>query len=296
MNSKAMDNEGTHKESMRIGGAPFRSIERSDPAIPMDGLEFFTVKSRALRQRADVTLFVPPGAHEVVDLPIVVLLHGVYGSHWAWALKGAAHLTAARLVAEGALPPVALLMPSDGLWGDGSGYVAHATQDFERWILDDVPALAIEAVAGCTPRSPLLVAGLSMGGFGAMRLAGRHPRRIAAAAAHSMVTHAAQFDALIEESRAGWSDAPADRSVLAALTGASGPLPSLRFDCGRDDPYLAANRALHAALLQARIAHTYAEHDGGHDWDYWSSALEGTLRFFGGVLRGDINRSRETGA
>ncbi|WP_407353832.1 alpha/beta hydrolase [Luteimonas sp. R10] len=271
----------------------FRTVERSDPAIPKHGLEFLAVKSPALAQRADVTLFTLPGTRDIADLPIVLLLHGVYGSHWSWALQGAAHVTATRLVAEAVLPPVALLMPSDGLWGDGSGYVAHAGQDFERWILDEVPALAIGAVPGCTARSPLLVAGLSMGGFGALRLAGKHPHRFAAAAAHSAVTEAAQLDALIEERRDGWSPAPADASVLAALTGAPGPLPPLRFDCGRDDPFLAANRALHDALLAAGIAHRYAERDGGHDWNYWSTALEDTLRFFGAVLRGDITHHEE---
>ena len=150
----------------------FRTIEVSDPAIAADGLTFVTVKSRALRRRADVTLYVPPVAQGVADLPIVVLLHGVYGSHWAWALKGRAHLTAARLIAQGALPPAVLLMPSDGLWGDGSGYVMHADHDVERWIVDEMPALARELVPDCGARSPLLVAGLSMGGFGALRLAG----------------------------------------------------------------------------------------------------------------------------
>ena len=78
--------------------SPFRTLERSDPAVAAAGLEFVTVKSRALGRRADVTLFVPPAARGLDDLPIVVLLHGVFGSHWAWALKGRAHLTAARLV------------------------------------------------------------------------------------------------------------------------------------------------------------------------------------------------------
>lgn len=281
---------------MTAPGPRFRTLERSDPAIPMDGLQFLTAKSAALRQRADATVFVPPEARGVADLPIVILLHGVYGSHWAWALKGAAHVTAARLVAEGALPPVTLLMPSDGLWGDGSGYLAHRAQDFERWIVDEVPALAAAAVDGCTSRSPLLLAGLSMGGFGALRLAGKHPRRFAAVAAHSAMTDIAQFDALVEDDRGGWSDAPADRSVLAALTAASAPLPPIRFDCGRDDPFVAGNRELHAALDAAGIAHRYVERDGGHDWPYWSAALADTLRFFGRVLRAAENIDEEDDA
>ncbi len=274
----------------------FRTVELSDPAIPPDGLRFATVKSHALRQRADVTMYATLGADAAIDLPIVILLHGVYGSHWAWALKGDAHRTASRLVAEGALPPVALLMPSDGLWGDGSGYLPHTAQDFERWIVEEVPALAIDTIPGCTSHSPLLIAGLSMGGFGALRLAGKHPDRFSAAAAHSTMTDIAQFDALLEEHRDGWSSDPADRSVAAALLAARDALPPIRFDCGRDDPFIDANRALHATLDEAGIAHRYVERAGTHDWPYWTAALDGTLRFFGRVLRGEDDPYMENDA
>jgi S-formylglutathione hydrolase FrmB len=76
--------------------------------------------------------------------------------------------------------------------------------------------------------------------------------------------------------------------VLAALTGAASTLPPIRFECGRDDPYLQANRDLHDALQRAGIAHGYAEGEGGHEWSYWSTALEGVLRFFGDVLRTQV--------
>jgi putative tributyrin esterase len=271
---------------MNTHRAKFRTVERADPAISAEGLDFVTVKSPALQRRADVTLFVPAAARGVRNLPIVILLHGVYGSHWAWALKGRAHLTVTRLIAEGKLPPVAVLMPSDGLSGDGSGYVPQSGLDAERWIIEDVPALARQLIPGCTERSPLLVAGLSMGGFGALRLAGKYPGRIAAAAALSAVTETRQLQDLIEESTDGWSSLPADRSALAALIGASGPLPPLRIDCGFDDPLLDANRALHFALQRAFVSHLYAESPGGHDWPYWSRTLEDSLIFFGDVLRG----------
>jgi len=267
----------------------FRTIECSDAAISADGLRFVTVKSRALRRRADVTVFVPEAARGMSNLPIVMLLHGVYGSHWAWALKGSAHLTANRLIETGVLPPVALLMPSDGLWGDGSGYVAHDDHDAERWIIDEVPALAREVIAECSVRSPLLIAGLSMGGFGALRLAGKYPRRILAAAAMSAVIEASQFDALIEECRDAWSREAGDRDVLGALINTTAVLPSLRIDCGLDDPYLESNRELHRNLQHLGIAHQYAELPGGHEWPYWSATLEHTLRFFGDILHSTEN-------
>ena len=262
----------------------FRTFEVSDPALAPPGLRFVTVKSAALGQRADLLLFVPPQAAALRDLPLVLLLHGVYGSHWAWAFQGGAHLTAQRLIASGDIPPLVLAMPSDGLWGDGSGYVAHGTQDVERWIVDEVPAAARAACTACSAASPLFIAGLSMGGFGALRLAGRHPKRFVAAAGHSSVTEAAQLDALVAETRTGWATAPADTRVIAALRDARAPLLALRVDCGRDDPFIAANRQLHAELQAAGIPHEYAEHDGGHGWAYWAQHLEDTLRFFGQAL------------
>lgn len=262
----------------------FRTLEVSDPVFSPPRLRFVTVKSAALGQRADLTLYVPLQAEGCSDLPIVTLLHGVYGSHWAWAFKGGAHLTAQRLIDAGEIPPLVLAMPSDGLWGDGSGYVAHGAQDFERWIVDEVPAAVHAACAACSEASLLCIAGLSMGGFGALRLAGRHPRRFVAAAGHSSVTEAAQLDALMAETRLGWAAAPEDTSIAAALRSAPAPLPALRFDCGRGDPFIQANRELHAELRAAGIEHCYAEHDGGHDWTYWAQHLPDTLRFFGQTL------------
>ena len=262
----------------------FRTFEQSNPAFTPPGLRFITVKSAALGRRADLLLHVPPQAEGHRDVPIVMLLHGVYGSHWSWAFQGGAHLTAQRLVDEGTIPPLVLAMPSDGLWGDGSGYVAQPGSDSERWIVDEVPAAARQACDACSDHSPVCIAGLSMGGFGALRLVGRHPQRFAAAAAHSAVTEASQLDALMAETRAGWPADPVDTHVVEALRRATQPLPPLRFDCGRDDPFFTANRQLHADLQAAGIAHDYAEHDGGHGWDYWALHLADTLRFFGQVL------------
>jgi S-formylglutathione hydrolase FrmB len=268
----------------------FRTIEISDPALAPDGLQFVTVKSAALGMRADLSLYVPSQAAGLRDVPMAILLHGVYGSHWAWAFKGGAHVTAARLIEAGEIPPMVLAMPSDGLWGDGSGYVAHeahggkAAQNFERWIVEEVPAAVLAANSSTSGQSKIFIAGLSMGGWGALRLAVKYPTRFAAASAHSSVTDASQFEGLIAESCTHWSQAPADASVLAALTQSTGPLPPLRLDCGTEDFLLAHNRVLHQDLLHAGIAHRYDEYPGGHEWPYWQRNLEHSLRFFAAQL------------
>ena len=58
----------------------FRTLEISDPSLTPDGLQCVTVKSKALKQRADVTLYLPSEFAHLRDLPILTLLHGVYGS------------------------------------------------------------------------------------------------------------------------------------------------------------------------------------------------------------------------
>ncbi len=262
----------------------FKTVEISDPRFAFEGLRFVTVHSPALAQRADLTLFVPEAAAGKRDLPIVILLHGVYSSHWAWSLKGGAHRTAAEMIATGELPPVVLAMPSDGLWSDGSGYVPHATQNFERWIVEEVPAATNQAVPETSAASPLFLAGLSMGGFGALRLGGKYPRRFRAVSGHSSATHKDQFKELVGDRLRDWSDAEEDRSVLGAMVTSRGHLPTIRFDCGTDDFLIEPNRELHRGLTDAGIPHRYEEFPGAHRWDYWELHLRDSLRFFAEAL------------
>jgi len=263
----------------------FRTLEISNPSYSPEGMQCVTVKSAALGQRADVSIYIAPEFSHLHHLPIVTLLHGVYGSHWSWAYQGGAHLTAANLMRQGQIEPMVLVMPSDGLWGDGSGYVAHASQDFERWIVEEVPEIARQACASCDEDSPLFIAGLSMGGFAALRLAAKYPTVYKAAAAHSAVTKISQLESLIEETQVHWSQEATSTSVLSAIQAASQPLPPLRFDCGQSDVFLIANRQLHQSLVALNIAHEYEEHDGGHDWSYWQTHLADSLIFFSRTLK-----------
>jgi putative tributyrin esterase len=258
----------------------FRTIEISDPSLETDGLRHVTVKSPSLRRRADLTLFIPELSGPS-PLPLVILLHGVYGSHWAWALKGGAHRTAAAMIAVGAMPPMVLAMPSDGLWGDGSGYLRHASgEDYERWIIDEVPAAAALATDGLTTGGPLFLTGLSMGGYGALRLGAKYGRRVAAVSAHSSATNFHDLGSLTEEDLTLCGADPAECAVLDLLLAHRATLPPIRFDCGLSDSLLPQNRTLHAAMDAKGIPHTYTEFPGGHDWPYWRENLADSFRFF----------------
>jgi enterochelin esterase-like enzyme len=258
----------------------FRTFEQAELPSETKGLLQVTVKSAALGRRADVTAFVPDDVSDLRNAPIVVLLHGVYGSHWAWSAKGQAHVTARRLMEQGRISPCVLLMPSDGLWGDGSGYLPHRDHDPEAFIVTEAPAIAARLTPSCSDSSPLYLAGLSMGGFAALRLAGKYPDRFVAVSGHSSATHQSHLAKIMEETTEGWSQQPADQDVVQALLHANGPLPRLRFDCGLDDMFLSANRNLHTHLQNAGIPHVYEELPGGHTWEYWQTNLERSLLFF----------------
>lgn len=256
----------------------FRTTRISNPRFEQDQLRIATVKSKVLGGRGDLSFYVPancPG-----NASLVILLHGVYGSHWSWSMGGGAHLTAERLIQQGEIDPLVLAMPSDGLWGDGSGYLPHQARNYERWIVDEVPAAATELIEGVTGKSAVFIAGLSMGGYGALRLGGAYANRFAGISAHSAITRFEQLAKYVEEPLADFETDTTVLNVVDALLENKEMLPPLRFDCGSEDPLLTANRLLHSQLQDAGVKHQYEEFGGGHEWPYWEQHLEDTLRFF----------------
>lgn len=265
----------------------FRTIEVSEPSLSPEHLRFVTVKSNHLNGRGNVTLFRPPDADGTI--PLLVLLHGVYGSHWSWTYKGAAHETAHSLIDGGRIRPMAIAMPSDGLWGDGSGYVPHDGYDFSAWITQDTVNVAREVVEGVDPSSPLLIGGLSMGGFGALRIGCEYGDRFEAVSAHSSITHLDQMELFVEEPLEHYrQETEQGESVHDTIVANRDQLPSIRFDCGEDDPLIQANRTLHRQLNEKNIPHRYNEYPGEHEWSYWREHLRDTLLLFEEVLSGNV--------
>jgi putative tributyrin esterase len=244
------------------------------------GLDFITVKSNALQQRADITVFNPVADDSARNLPLVILLHGVYGSHWAWAVKGQVHQTAQRLINEAQIRPMLLAMPSDGLYADGSGYVPHRTANYEKWIVEDVIQVLKEQYAVLSDDSPIFITGLSMGGFGALRLGAKYPQLFKSFSGLSSITHFEQIGLFVKDFQQLSLDALDQDGVLDWLLKHQAQLPPFRFDCGIDDPLIEYNRTLHTALTSHQIPHLYEEYEGGHTWGYWQEHIEQTLVFF----------------
>jgi len=262
----------------------------SAPVPGQPGVSLLTLYSPALRRRADVTLFVPPGKGNG-PLPLLILMHGVYGSHWNWAVLGNVPLTAMAMLEAGNIDPFAIAMPSDGLWGDGSGYVFHRGLDAESWIMEDVPA-CVHAMCPSVQTGSFFLAGQSMGGYGALRLGAKHPSRVCGVSAHSPVTCLADLVQHTQETLRDYRAAgKRDTDILYWVRHNRAHLPPIRMDCGTEDALLESNRALHAALVKERIPHSYEEHPGGHDWQYWQQHVRATLRFVSGHANSETSPS-----
>ena len=259
----------------------FRTIEISDPHFENNFLRYITVKSENLKGRGDICLFVPPGIELIDNCPLVILLHGVYGSSWSWSLSGGVHLSVLKLIKENKIPPMIIAMPSDGLWGDGSAYLPHNNFNFEKWIAEDVPLAVTKCISSFSHRSKMFIGGLSMGGFGAFAIGAKYAQKFSAISAHSSITDLEQMQSFVEEDLQNYRQQdPTEENIFETISKHQSHLPAIRFDCGLSDPLIDANRLLHQQLSQNKIIHEYHEYEGGHEWPYWEKHVIDSMLFF----------------
>ncbi len=261
----------------------FRTTEISNPEFESNNLRFITVKTSNLKGRGDICVFVPP-VKNASNLPIVTLLHGVYGSAWIWAYKAGVHFTALKMMEEGLIKPMILAMPSDGLWGDGSAYLPHNSFNFEEWIVDDVLDAVVENIDSASSESDLFIAGLSMGGYGALRLGAKYFEKYKGFSGLSSITNKSQMHLFVEEDEREYSqENNLEEDVFEFLLKNKEKLPPFRFDCGKNDLLIEYNRRLHNHLIKSNIKHIYEEFDGKHEWSYWQEHIKETLLFFDSI-------------
>ena len=257
-----------------MSNGPFRTFELSSPEFSPPKTRFLTVQSPALGRRGDIVIYNAETA--TPDVPAITLLHGVYGSAWAWMYSGGVHTVYERLREEG-LSEFVLLMPSDGLTGDGSGYFAREDGDYRRWITDDVRTAAALAVPGLTEASRHYICGLSMGGYGALRLAALEPAIYSGASAHSPITTATDFDRFTDINPA---DGITDTDLADLVSTRADTMPPFRFDCGRNDPLFSSTQRLHDTLASAGVAHGFEALEGDHNWPYWTRNVGKSFTLF----------------
>jgi S-formylglutathione hydrolase FrmB len=157
------------------------------------------------------------------------------------------------------------------------------------FISEEVPAVAREFFKLSERREDTFVAGLSMGGFGAFKLALNMPERFAAAASFS--------GALDMATR--WENAKKDMpETLVPVFGEEGvgpendlvalvrrraaegtELPRLYQSCGTEDFLIEHNRNFTAAAEEAGVPLTTDYRPGTHEWGFWDTDIQNFLQW-----------------
>lgn len=225
---------------------------------------------QATRAQIGMTGAAPPGPP-----PVLYLLHGLSDDATIWTRRTSIE----RYVADLGL---AVVMPQV----DRSFYVdeRHGNR-YGTFLTEELPEIVGHFFRVSSRREDTFVAGLSMGGYGAMRWALTRPTRFAAAASLSGVLDLAELAG--DRQDAPYSRVFGDRPTaggeydLLALLHRAGRhdvhLPDLYVSCGTDDPLFAGSERFREEAARAGVALTYDTGPGGHDWAYWDAKIQDVL-------------------
>ena len=236
--------------------------------------------------------------------PTLTLLHGLSDDHTIWMRRTSIERYAAAR-------NLAVVMPAAGR----SFYQDMASGPrYWTYLNEELPALMRSYFPLSAAREHNYVAGLSMGGYGALRLALANPDKYAAAASLSAALDVARrcrqagrqgslLSRVEMESIFGAElkveGTPSDLFALAQDVAAGGgagapqsrarahakrsPKPALYLSCGAQDSLLPENRAFHQHLDWLQWKHAYSEPPGAHEWGVWDAEIQRVIEWLPGL-------------
>lgn len=243
--------------------------------MSLANIEFY---SQAMGQQVSFSLYMPETGSG--PFPVVMQLHGLSDSHQSWVERSniARHATPYEMM-------IAFPNGGTGCYLDWLGHERIGKRNYESLIITDITD-HLKRNFNVTD-GPWGIGGLSMGGYGSMRLGLKYPDRFASIWSHSSKL---EWEGLAES---GFFADPNDVSVHwhAENIGAGQNGQVISFDCGVDDEGLIdENRRFHQHLEKLGIPHTFNEHPGGHEWDYWDAHVPAALAQHARVLGVNVNR------
>jgi len=247
-------------------------------------------KSTLIGKVLPYNALLPPGYFKSQKrYPVLYLLHGLFGHHDDWT-------TRTNLAEYAASYDLIIVTPE----GNDSWYVDSAsvpTDQYESYFLQELIPDVDARYRTIKDRRARGVAGLSMGGYGALKYGLKYSDYFAFAGSLS--------GALDPANRSEEHPGFAWEILRPSLTAAFGPvnsrtrqvndlhqiarnftaadiasLPYLYFDCGLEDGFLATNRDLAEIFLAKKIVHQYRQLPGGHNWQYWDRQVREILRVY----------------
>ena len=255
--------------------------------------ESLKFKSNKVNYPVEYSIYLPPDYDTSQrNYPVLYLLHGYSDDETGWIQFGEANIIADRGIENGDFPPCIIVMPD----GKVSWYI-NSYDGNEPWedmfIQEFIPFIEKEYRIR-SKKEFRAIAGLSMGGNGALLLSMRNPDMFSSCVAMSAGTFTDeellandQFDRYFgniygpktDKEMSGHFKANSPLHLLDSVD--KEKLKSIRFyiDCGDDDFLYKGNSALHVKMRNLEIPHEYRVREGGHVWSYWRTGLFDGLKF-----------------
>lgn len=201
--------------------------------------------------------------------PVLYLLHGLGGSYRDW-------LDRTNLLAYSARLRLIVVLPDAA----NSWYANSATDSTLRFA-DYIGKDVVEYVDAHFRTLPFpqarYIAGLSMGGYGALELATANPGRFSFAGSLSgAFTPIRDWDqeSVVQAFGPVGSEARKEADFARLLRSAdTARLPYYYLDCGESDPLLSGSREVASILSERKLPYEYHEVRGVHEWEYWNRRL-----------------------
>src|ERR1700761_5931211 len=211
--------------------------------------------------------------------PVLYLLHGWQGSETDWIKR--THLTELA-----AMYQLIIVTPR----ADNSWYVNSATKPADHYadyLLDDVIHEVDSHYRTTADAQHRAIAGLSMGGYGALLFALKRPALFSFAASISgafsgpsgIEAVMPQLKPSIDQAYGASGSATRKLNDLDSFIAAADPttLPYLFLECGSSDPLLPSNRRVVSELSTYKVRYEYRELPGAHTWSFWDNSLSPML-------------------
>ncbi len=258
-----------------VAPAPGPLFPATDPRVRV-----VTIPGTVPQPRSAAVLL--PGDYDTSGrrYPVLYLLHGLGGAYDNW-------LSRTNVLELTASLPLIVVMPDAG----DSWYANSATdtvQKFEHYIAQDVVQYVDSHFRTLPFAQARYIAGLSMGGYGALMLASKYPNRWSLAASFSGAVGGANSDSPSTNAAFGPAGtASRDSADLPARLKRVDPkgLPYLYLDCGTSDRLVQGNRTVAGILSDRGIPYEYHEVRGVHDWEFWNRRLPVVLTLIQERLR-----------
>jgi putative tributyrin esterase len=269
--------------------APARAQVATQVAADAARVENVPFESKLVGAALPYNVVLPPGydlkSSAQTRYPVLYLLHGLGGSANDWVSQRT------HLADYAAQYRLLIVVPEgkDGWYTDG----AVANEKFESYFIEELMPDVARRFRTIEGRAARAVAGLSMGGYGALKFGLKYPDKFTFAASMSGALGAPSWHAqdplpaFVKPSVArvyGADDSPVRASnniykIVRELTAERvAALPYFYLDCGTEDGLLSNNRDFAALLVERKIPHEYRQLPGIHGWTYWDKQVQEVLR------------------